>query len=347
MIVFGFQGHDPISSMMSLPGSMRAIVLDTVPAGPEGLVVRELPIPQPEPGWVLIEVKAFGVNRSELKTRLGLADADVTLPRVLGIEAAGVVAACPGGELAVGQQVVAMMGGMGRSFDGGYAEFTCVPVAQAIPFRSELPWTTIGAVPETLQTAFGALSIGLDIQRGQTLLIRGGTSSVGLTAAMLAKRRGVSVLATTRSAAKADALRRAGAQHVVLDTGAIAAQVRELVPGGVDATLELVGTPTLRDSLESTRMHGVVCAAGYLSNQWIVPDFYPSGFLPRGVRLSGYFGDASDLPQAALQEFLDAVAAGDATVPIARTYAMDEIAIAHDDMEHDRVAGKLVVTTGR
>jgi NADPH:quinone reductase len=88
----------------------------------------------------------------------------------------------------------------------------------------------------------------------------------------------------------------------------------------VDATLEFVGAPTLRNSLEATRMHGVLCAAGYLSNEWIVPDFYPSGFLPRGVRLSGYFGDASDLPQPVLQDFLDAVAAGEALMPIAKTY---------------------------
>jgi NADPH:quinone reductase-like Zn-dependent oxidoreductase len=327
--------------------TMRAVVLDTVPAPPEALVVRERPVPRAEPGWVLIEVKAFGLNRSELKTRLGLADPDVTLPRVPGIEATGVVAACPGGELAVGQQVVAMMGGMGRSFDGGYAEFTCVPVAQVIPFSSELPWTTLGAVPETLQTAYGALTVGLGIEPGQTLLIRGGTSSVGLTAATLAKRRGLTVLATTRAAAKAGALRDAGAEHVVLDDGAIAARVRELVPGGVDATLELIGTPTLRDSLNATRVHGVVCSAGYLSNEWIVPDFYPAGYLPGGVRLSGYNGNASDLPQRVLQEFLDAVAAGKATVPIARIYTMDRIATAHDDMEHDRVAGKLVVSTGR
>ena len=324
---------------------MRAVVLDAVPAPADALVVRELPVPQPERGWVLIEVKAFGVNRSELKTRLGFADADVTLPRVPGIEATGVVAACPGGELAVGGQVVAMMGGMGRSFDGGYAEFTCVPVAQAIPFRSELSWTTLGAVPEMLQTAYGALTIGLDAQPGQTLLIRGGTSSVGLTAAILAKRRGLTVLATTRSEAKAGALRDAGADHILVDDGAIAARVRELMPDGVDATLELIGTPTLRDSLEATRVHGVVCSAGYLSNEWIVPDFYPSGFLPNGVRLSGYFGEASDLPPPVLQEFLDAVAAGEAKVPIAKTYTMNEIATAHDDMEHDRVAGKLVVTT--
>jgi NADPH:quinone reductase-like Zn-dependent oxidoreductase len=326
---------------------MRAVVLDAAPAPPDALVVRERPVPRPDPGWVLIEVKAFGLNRSELKTRLGLADPEVTFPRVLGIEATGVVAACPGGELAVGQQVVAMMGGMGRRFDGGYAEFTCVPVAQAIPFSSELPWTTLGAVPETLQTAHGALTVGLAARRGQTLLIRGGTSSVGLTAAILAKRDGLTVLATTRSEAKAGALRKAGTDHVVLDDGAIAARVRELVPAGVDATLELIGTPTLRDSLEATRVHGVVCSAGYLSNEWIVPDFYPAGFLPNGVHLTGYSGEASNLPPAVLQDFLDAVAAGEATVPIAKTYAMDQIATAHDDMEHDRVAGKLVVSTGR
>src|SRR4051794_2207286 len=331
--------------MDSLPSSMRAVVLDAVPAPPEALVVRERPVPRPEPGWVLIEVKAFGVNRSELKTRLGLADPEVTFPRVPGIEATGVVAACPGGELEAGGQGVAVMGGMGRSFDGGYAQYTCVPVAQAIPFRSDLPWTTLGAVPEMLQTAYGALTVGLDVQPGQTLLIRGGTSSVGLTAAILARRRGLTVLATTRSEGKAGALREAGADHVVVDDGAIAARVRALAPGGVDVTLELIGPPTLRDSLEATRTHGVVCSAGYLSNEWIVPDFYPSGFLPNGVRLSGYFGEASDLPQAVLQEFLDAVAAGDAAVPIARTYTMDEIAAAHEDMEHDRVAGKLVVAT--
>ena len=239
--------------MLPIPSSMHAVVLNAVPAPPEALVVRERPVPQPEPGWALIEVKAFGLNRSELKTRLGLADPDVTLPRVPGIEATGLVAACPGGELAVGQQVVAMMGGMGRSFDGGYAEFTCVPVAQAIPFRSELPWTTLGAVPEMLQTAYGALTVGLDVRPGQTLLIRGGTSSVGLTAAILAKRRGMTVLATTRSEAKGSALRAAGADHVVVDDGVITPRVRELVPDGVDATLELVGTPTLRDSLEATR----------------------------------------------------------------------------------------------
>jgi NADPH:quinone reductase-like Zn-dependent oxidoreductase len=161
------------------------------------LQIRELPVPEAKDGWVVIEVKAFGLNRSELQTRLGFAGSAVTYPRVLGIEAAGVVAACPGGEFAAGQQVVAMMGGMGRQYDGGYAEYTCVPAAQVIPFASDLGWATIGAVPETLQTAYGSLTVGLDAQPGDTVLIRGGTSSIGMTMAVLAKQRDMTVFATT------------------------------------------------------------------------------------------------------------------------------------------------------
>src|SRR2546427_12213839 len=138
--------------------TMRAIVLDA-PGPPEALRVRELPVPTPAPGWVVIKVKAFGLNRSELHTRQGLASG-VTFPRVLGIEAAGRVAQCPGGEFPVGQQVATMMGGMGRTFDGGYAEYTCVPASQVIPFASDLEWSTLGAVPEMLQTAYGSLPLG-------------------------------------------------------------------------------------------------------------------------------------------------------------------------------------------
>src|SRR2546428_13804941 len=122
--------------------TMRAIVLDA-PDPPDALTIRELPVPTPPAGWVLIEVKAFGLNRSELHTRQGLASG-VTFPRVLGIEAAGVVAECPGGEFAVGQQVATMMGGMGRTFDGGYAEDTCVPAGQGIPFASGSEWARPG-----------------------------------------------------------------------------------------------------------------------------------------------------------------------------------------------------------
>ena len=323
--------------------TMRAIVLDA-PGPPDALTIRELPLPTPTAGWVLIEVKAFGLNRSELHTRLGLASG-VTFPRVLGIEAAGVVAQCPGGEFPVGQQVATMMGGMGRTFDGGYAEYTCVPARQVISFVSDLEWSTLGAVPEMLQTAHGSLTIGLDAQPGQSILIRGGTSSVGTAAAVLAKQRNMTVFSTTRSANKAAALTDIGVDYALIDDGDVARQVRKILPAGVDTALELVGTPTLPDTLHSTRQHGVVCFTGMLSNVWTVPDFYPIEYLPRGVRLTSYHGEAEDLSQPVLQEFLNAVAAGHAVVPIDRVYGFDQIVEAHAAMEAGSTAGKLVITT--
>src|SRR6478609_1764971 len=207
---------------------MRAVVLDA-PGPPETLRIQELPTPVPEPGWVLIEVKAFGLNRSELHTRLGLAEG-VTFPRVLGIEATGVVIDAPGGEVTPGQQVVAVMGGMGRTYDGGYAEYTCVPATQVIAFQSNLDWGTLGAVPEMLQTSYGSLTVGLDAQPGQSILIRGGTSSIGMATAVLAKQRGMTVFSTTRNPNRADALTRIGVDHVLIDDGDVQAQVRAILP---------------------------------------------------------------------------------------------------------------------
>ncbi len=326
-----------------MAGTMRAIILEA-PGPPDALTIRELPVPTPAAGWVLIKVKAFGLNRSELHTRLGLASG-VTFPRVPGIEAAGVVAQCPGGEFPVGQQVAAMMGGMGRTFDGGYAEYTCVPASQVIAFRSDLEWSTLGAVPEMLQTAYGSLTVGLDAQPGQSILIRGGTSSVGMATALLAKQRDITVLSTTRNPNKSAALTDIGVDHVLIDDGNVAQQVRGIVPGGVDTALELVGTPTLPDTLRSTREHGVVCFTGMLSNVWTVRDFYPIDYIPHGVRLTAYGGDAQDLPKRVLQDFLGAVAAGHAVVPIAHVYEFDQIVEAHAAMEAGDAAGKLVVTT--
>jgi NADPH:quinone reductase-like Zn-dependent oxidoreductase len=121
--------------------------------------------------------------------------------------------------------------------------------------------------------------------------------------------------------------------------------VRAILPGGVDTALELVGAPTVRDTLQATAFHGVVCFTGMLSNQWILPDFYPMDYLPRGVRLAAYGGDAGDLPAYVLQEFLDAVSKGEAVVPIDRTYAFDQVVDAHRHMEEGGAVGKIVVTT--
>lgn len=203
----------------------------------------------------------------------------------------------------------------------------------------------LGAIPETLQTAYGALTTGLDLRPGQSVLIRGGTSALGLATAVLARDLGATVLSTTRRADRVQALHNVGVTQVLVDTGEIASAVRTLVPDGVDAALELVGTPTLPDTLAATRIHGTVCFAGMLSNQWTVPNFSPIAYVPRGVRLSAYSGDSLDLPAPILQGYLDKIASGALTLAPGHVYgfSLDEIRQAHTDMEHNRVVGKLVV----
>lgn len=322
---------------------MQAIVLDQ-PGPVEALAIRTLPIPEPQPGQVLIKVKAFGLNRAELYIRQGLGQG-ITWPRVLGIEATGVVAKCPGNEFSEGQQVVTMMGGMGRTIDGGYAEYTCVGVQNVIPFNSSLDWSVLGAVPEMLQTANGAMTIALDSKEGQSILIRGGTSSVGMCTALLAAQRKMTIFSTTRTPEKAPALQALGVQHVLIDDGNVAEQVRKIMPDGVDCALELVGTPTLKDTLKAAKVRGTVCYAGMLSGVWTVKDFYPFDYIPTGVRLTTYGSRAENLSPQVLQSFLDSVATGKIKVPIDGIFKMDQIAEAHALMESGKAAGKLVVLT--
>ena len=322
---------------------MRAVVVNA-PGGPEVLEITDVPIPVSKKGWVLIRVEAFGLNRSELHFRSGVAYSG-SFPRIPGIEAVGTVVEAPGNEFAPGTQVAALMGGMGRNFDGGYAEYVSVPASSVVPFVSDLGWDVLGAIPEMLQTAAGSLRVGLQAVDGQSLLIRGGTSSIGLALAVLGSSRGMTVLSTTRNPDRAELLRSVGVNHVIIETGEIANDVRAIVAGGVDGAVELVGTNVMRDTLRSVRTGGTVCFTGMLSDQWTIPEFYPMDWLPNGVRLTAYSGEASDLSSADLQAFVDAVAAGHASVPIGRVYAMEDIAQAHRDMEAGIGGGKLVVVT--
>jgi NADPH:quinone reductase len=321
---------------------MRAIVV-YAPGGPEVLQLEEVPTPTAREGWVLIRVRAFGLNRSELFTRQGHSPS-VRFPRVLGIECVGEVAAAPASDLQPGQTVAALMGEMGRAFDGGYAEYTLVPASQAIPIVTDLPWTTLAAIPETFLTAWGSLFEAMDVQPGQVLLIRGGTSALGMAATTLAKDHGLRVIATTRSAAKTDALRANGADEVIVDEGRIAERVHALVPGGVDAVLELVGTVTLRDSLQAVRPQGIVCQSGILGNKWRL-EFEPLEDIPSTVRLTVYRSATITRAryQAPLQQIVDGVAAGRYHLNLDRVFAFEDIVAAHRYMEESRATGKLVV----
>ncbi|MEU0092431.1 zinc-binding dehydrogenase [Kribbella sp. NPDC006257] len=325
------------------PATMRAVVVAR-PGGLDALEIKEIPVPERKPGWVRIRVKAFGVNESEVTTRKGEADADVTYPRVPGIEGVGVVdQADVDSGLWPGQQVATMMGGMGRSYDGSYAQYLTVPSEQVIPLDTSLPWDVVGALPEMLQTAYGSLTISLGLQVGQTLLIRGGTSTVGLSAATIAKDLGATVLSTTRSRERAGELTAVGVDHPLVDDGTLADQVRELVPDGVDAALELVGCSVLADTLRAVRRHGTVCFTGALAGQWTLPDFSPF-MIPRGVRLTSYDGQAADLPADVFARQLRAIAEGRLKVPVAKVYhGLEQVRDAHADLESGTTPGKHVV----
>lgn len=323
--------------------TMKAAVIYE-PGGAEVLRIETREVPTPQPGQVLIKVKAFGLNRSELFTRQGHSP-NVAFPRILGIEAAGLVASAPGGEFEPGDKVATAMGGMGRVFDGGYAEYALVPASQVQKLVTMLDWSVVGAIPEMLQTAWGSLFTSLQLVQGDTLLIRGGTTSVGLAAAAIAKNHGVTVAATTRKPANEALLRANGADQVFIDSGNIATQVREIFPHGVNKVLELVGTTTLLDSLQATRKGGIVCMTGMVGDKWSLEEFSPMGAIPTAVNLTTYSGGVEDFVRTPLQELARSIEAGTLKPQIGQVFRLDEIVEAHRCMEENRAGGKIVVLT--
>jgi NADPH:quinone reductase-like Zn-dependent oxidoreductase len=323
--------------------SMKAAIVRR-PGGPEVLGIEDVPVPNPRAGEVLIRVKAFGLNRSELFTRRGQSPS-VQFPRILGIEATGLVEDAPGQEFRKGDVVATAMGGMGRHFDGGYAEFTCVPVTQVQRLETRLDWAILGAMPEMMQAAWGALFKSLDLQPEDRLLIRGGTTSVGLAASAIAKRHGALVAATTRRPDRERLLRTNGADQVFIDVGSIAGQVKEVFPGGVDKVLELVGATTLDDSLRCAKARGIVCMTGMVGDKWSIADFNPMDDIPTAVNLTTYSGGADDFMLTPLDQLAEQIAEGALHVQVGRVFDLDDIAKAHHCMEDNKAGGKIVVLT--
>lgn len=320
---------------------MKAAVT-TKSGQPENIQIKEVPKPIIKTGWVLIQVKACGLNRSELFTRRGDSPG-VEFPRIQGIECVGLIENDPSGTFQKGQQVTAMMGGMGRFFDGGYAEYTLVPKEIVLPFKSYLPWEILGAIPEMFQTVSGSINQALEIEEGEILLIRGGTSSIGMLACQLAKTKGLTVVSTTRNRDKKQALLDNGADYVVVDSGEISRQIKEIYPDGVNKVLELVGTKTLKDSLKCIAPKGMVCMTGILGDEWTLSNFTPMEDIPSLGRLTTYTGEAKSLPPELLQEFINEVEKENINLNIDKVFQLSQIVEAHQYMEDNRAKGKIVI----
>ncbi len=321
---------------------MRAILREGF-GGPEKLVIREIPKPEPKAGHAVIEVKAFGINHAEMHMRKGewaeIAD-------VSGIECVGVVQSCPGGEFAVGTKVAALMGGLGRTIDGSYAEYTRAPVSNVAAIESDLPWEDLAAIPESYATAWTCLFRNLEITRGQKLVIRGATSSFGQAALNMAVNAGVKVIATTRNRDRFQSLAALGASRAEVEGPDLSRRIPEARQ--IDAVLDLVGNSTILDSLAMLRRGGRACLAGFLGGLAPVPDFNPLLQMSSGVHFS-FFGSfvfgtpgfpLSDVP---LQAIAADVAAGRFKAKPARVFRFEEIREAHRVMEANQANGKLVV----
>ena len=324
---------------------MRAIVI-TEPGGPEVLQIQEVADPVPGAQEVLIAVKAFGVNHAETHMRKG--EWPEATP-ISGIEAVGTVVTDPSGVLAEGTKVLTIMGGLGRTRNGSYAEYTVAPAANVARIETSLDWADLAGIPESYATAWLALRGNLELEVGQWLLVRGATSALGQAAVNIATDLGARVIATTRREDRAALLRSLGAEGVVIDTGSIAGEVRGLVPGGADRVLDLVGNCALRDSLQAAAASGRVCQAGFLGGLAPLADFLPAFDMPSGVQFS-FFGSfevgnpAYPISAIPFGEIVAKAEAGAYQAKPARVFAFEEIADAHRVMEAGEAAGKLVVT---
>jgi NADPH2:quinone reductase len=326
---------------------MKAIVFEEF-GGPEKLQIKEVEKPEPKQGFALIKVKAFGLNHAELHMRKG--EWAEYMP-ISGIEGVGIVEACPGGEIEPGTAVAALMGGLGRSINGSYAEYTNAPVSNVVSFGSTeppLPWEELAAIPESYATAYTFLFRNLELQKGQTLLIRGASSALGRAALKLAANHGAKITATARSMSRAQELLDTGADRVEEEAPQLPDRLNWDIQSKFDAVLDLVGNSTLLESLTMVRRGGRLCLGGWLGGLDPVKDFNPLLQMSSGVHFSLFaspiFGQpefpVSDVP---LADIVRMVVEGKFEVKPSKVFKFEDIQDAHRLMEAGKANGKVVV----
>ena len=312
----------------------------------ENLQIKEYPTPEIKEGFVLIQNKAFGINRTETYMRKGEWG---ETHDIIGIEFVGIVENDPSNTFYKGQKVVSFVGGLARDYGGSYAEYVSVPIENIIPIETKLPWNELGAIPETFATAWAILNWGLQVKKNQSILVRGGTSSVGLASIILAKQLGMTVIATSRSEEKFSILKQFGSDYTILDDGEISNKIREISPNGITNVIELIGNVTLEDSLKCVEANGSVCVAGFLGGLVPLENFMPLMQIPSSVKLTSFgsafiFGNQvfpySKIP---LQKIITDIENKSIPNILAKTFKFSEIVEAHQLMESNTVNGKIVV----
>ncbi|MBR1815975.1 MAG: zinc-binding dehydrogenase [Lachnospiraceae bacterium] len=313
---------------------MKAISIDKITSA-ENIEISKLPIPKVKYGWVLVKVKAFGMNHSEQILRLNEINADyIQKPVIPGIECVGVIEEPSDTGFTKGDKVIAMMGGMGRSFNGSYAEYALLPAHHVFKIESGLNWEELAAIPETYFTAWGSLFECLNLTAEDTLLIRGATCALGYAAIQIAKALGSCVIATTHKDDKFHLIK--DADEIILDDGKLTGRIN-----GVTKALDLVGPKYLKDTMTAVNKGGIVCQTGILGGVYALDGFDPIKDIPNGVYLTGFF---SNYPTQEVVDDMFNFFNDKKLVPIyGKVFEFDNIKDAITAQDKGAVNGKIVV----
>lgn len=319
---------------------MRAIRIDNT-GGPEVMNVVDIPIPTPGPGQLLVRIDAIGINYIDTYFRRGLYPR--ALPYVPGDEGSGVIEQVGANvtEFAPGHRVA------WAAAPGSYAEHVLVDASSAIAVPDGVPADQAASALLQGMTAHYLIESTYPAQRGDTVLVHAGAGGVGLLLTQMAVAKGVNVITTVSTDAKAERSTQVGAAHVVRYEEDIAARVREITDGeGVHAVYDGVGADTFEASLASLRIRGTLALFGAASGP--VPPMDPqrlngagSLFLTRPT-LAHHIRDRAELEWRAGDVF-DAMSSGALTVEIGARYALEDAATAHTDLESRRTTGSIVL----